>query len=66
VNGKLEKLLRERTHWLEQKARAQRQVGGPDFTGSDLLRGRTQGEIGALKWLLGKAKKQPELGEGFC
>jgi len=48
-------LILERILWLKQKAKEQRRVGGPEFTSSDLLRGRTQGEIGALQWLLREA-----------
>lgn len=51
----LENRVRERIQWLKQKEQEQRRVGGPDFTASNLLRGRTQGEIGALEWLLREA-----------
>lgn len=55
VTVDLEDRIRRRIDWLKQKEAEQRRVGGPDFTSSDLLRGRTQGEIGALEWLLREA-----------
>ena len=41
--------LVERIAWLKQKLQAQATVGGPEYDSSELLRGRTQGNIGALE-----------------
>lgn len=50
-----EEKIRARIDWLKQKERAQREVGGPEYTASQLLWGRTQGNIGALEWVLREA-----------
>lgn len=42
----------DRIKWRKQKETAAREVGGPEYTASNLLRGRIQGEIGGLKWVL--------------
>ena len=48
--------VNERIDWLEQKLLEMRRVDGPDYTPSDLLQGRVQGEIGGLKWVLREIK----------
>lgn len=45
-------LVENRIEELKQKEREQRRRDGPEYTRSELLRGRTQGEIGALEWVL--------------
>jgi hypothetical protein len=52
MSEQVRQLVLKRIAWLRQKEAEQRRVEGPDYTASDLLRGRTQGEIGALMWLL--------------
>ena len=44
--------LLKRIDWLEQKLAAMREPGNPDYTPSQLLWGRVQGQIGELKHLL--------------
>jgi hypothetical protein len=57
MSDKLLDIVLKRIMWLEQKLKEQRRVGGPDYTPSVLLQGRTQGEIGALRWLLRESEK---------
>lgn len=42
----------DRIKWLKQKSTSMCAVGGPDYTASPVLRGRVQGEIGGLQWVL--------------
>jgi hypothetical protein len=48
----LEEAIRNRLDWLRDRQREMRRAGGPDFMASDLRRGRVQGQIGELEWLL--------------
>jgi hypothetical protein len=51
----LQARLCQRIAWLEQKDQAMREPNNPDFNPSLLLRGRIQGEMGGLKWVLHEA-----------
>jgi TATA-binding protein-associated factor Taf7 len=52
-----EKLLRDRLDWLKQKLEAQRAPSSQDYTTNPLLIGRTEGNIGAMEWVLRELKK---------
>jgi len=64
MNDKVLGNILKRILWLKQKETEQRRVGSPEFTSSDLLRGRTQGEIGALKRLLRECDSEIEKDSG--
>lgn len=52
VRESLEKRIIE----LDQKLAEMRRPDGPDFNPSDMMRGRVQGQIGELTWLLTKSR----------
>jgi hypothetical protein len=56
MSSQEEKMLVERIDWLKQKLAEQR---NPDSTvsGTPLLIGRTEGNIGALEWVLREFRK---------
>jgi len=51
----LEAVLRKRLKWLEDKSAMQRDPSNSDYTPSPLLQGRTQGQIGEIRWILRQA-----------
>jgi hypothetical protein len=51
--------INARIAWLKSKETEMRRVGGPDYTPNALLRGRVQGEIGGLKWILKEFGPRP-------
>lgn len=44
--------IQDRIKWLRQKSAVMCDPSGPDYTSNQLLRGRVQGEIGGLQWVL--------------
>ncbi len=54
-----EKEIRARIKWLRAKDAAQRNPRHVDHTGSELIIGRTQGELYALERLLRQAGLKP-------
>lgn len=52
-----EKLLCDRIRWLKDKLAAQRNPASSDYTPQQLLIGRTEGNIGAIEWVLREFRK---------
>lgn len=54
-----EKIIKDRIDWLKQKLAAQRNPESADCTlNRPLLTGRTEGNIGALEWVLRELKRE--------